>query len=340
MTTIDRYADFKQVQNSDYFRVGTLGKKSIYYKLQDSDFQFQELSDLSLMNPYVFPDFLVEKGKLKILFNDKAVSNISLGVRFQSSEKETDENVQIHQLNSGNFLILEKREKGEVKLLFLPGLNSQTIVIPIEGAVDVSFTASDSTGSTFLFIDKNGLIQRLDLINKNLKKTVVGSYKENIDDIKYSAKAEALIIVDRKKWSMSVIDAKSGALRGVLPLKKGEQINLLNGTQGALINNKLVDLVTAQVADQLEGFCPKSEYVIDFTNKKLYYSSCEAGKEDSPKANPTYLSGYDLHEMKLESQVNLGEKSVSETEKLTRTDEVKSLFLDNLGRLIVLTVPI
>lgn len=333
ITDIDRYADFKQIAKSSYFRVGTLGKKSLYYKLNNTSLEFESITDLSLIKPYSFLEFLLEKGKLKILLNDKLFSAIPLGFEIEEKDK-----VDKHRLNSDSCLFLVRTQEAKGAVFFLPNINS-TVLTAVEGMGIVAQSASDPLGSSLLLMGKDGLIRRLDAGPKGVNKSLVGTYSGRIDEVKYSAKAEALLVFDDSSDNLTVVDAKTGTRRGILPVKKGEDVRVLFGTEGAVIGDKLADLKTATIVEELEGFCPKSQFVIDFDNKKMYFSSCEESK-DKAKQNPSFVSSYDLHEMKLESQVDLGEKSAGEAEKLSRTDEVKSIFLDDFGRLIVLTVPI
>lgn len=334
ITTIDRYADFKQVGKSAFFRVETLGKKWTFYKLSEPDFQFEPVSDLNLMRPFSYVEFNVDKGKLRIYVNDKLVSSLSLG-----SEKYTNENALIKRTSSelGTFVVRLQDKADSVG--YLADLNKPKIEW-LKGLSNLLFSASDKAGKSLIVVDKKGNFTRADIEKNVVKVKPICIYRDEFDDIKYSAKAEALILIDRLHSQLTILDANTGVKRGSLPIAKGEQVNVISGTEGAILDNKLIDLVTAVIVEELPGFCKESIFTVDFNNKRLYYSSCELGKERQPKAAATYLSSYDLHEMKMEAQVDLGEKSAGAEEKLKREDEVKSIFLDHMNRLIVLTVPI
>ncbi len=334
ITSIDRYADFKQVSKSAFFRVGTLAKKWTFYKLSNPDYQFEPVSDLNMMRPFAFVEYSVDKGKLRINVNDKLVSSLSLG-----SEKYTSENAQIQRTSSelGTFVVRLQDKADSVG--YLADLNKPKIEW-MKGLSNLTFSASDKAGQSLIVVDKKGNFLRVDIEKNAVKVRPICTYKVEFDDIKYSAKAEALILIDRAHSQLTILDARTGVKRGSLPIAKGEQVSVISGTEGAILDNKLIDLVTCVIVEELPGFCKKSIFTVDFNNKRLYYSSCELGKESQPKAAPTFLSSYDLHEMKMEAQVDLGEKSAGAEEKLKREDEVKSIFLDHMNRLIVLTVPI
>jgi len=334
ITSIDRYADIKQVGKSAFFRVGTLAKKSAFYKLSDPNYQFEQVNDLNSMRPFALIEFIVDKNKLRINVNDKQSGSLSLG-----NEKFTDENTFVRRTSSvlGTFLVVHQDKDHGVA--YLADLNKPELEW-LEGLSNLTDSASDKAGPALIVVDKKGNFSRVDFEKKELKIKPICNYRDQIDDIKYSAKAEALIIIDRAHLQVTILDARSGAKRGSLPMDKGEQLSVISGTDGGLLDNKLIDLVTGQLVEELPGFCKKSIFTVDFINKRLYYSSCELGKESQPKAPPAYISSYDLHEMKMETQVDLGEKSSGAEEKLKREDEVKSMFLDQMNRLIVLTVPI
>lgn len=334
LTSIDRYALVKQVQKSPFYRVETLDKKATYYKLTEPDFQFVAISDLNTMKPFAMVDFGVEKGKLRIYVNDKLVNSLVLG-----SEKQSEERTRILRTSSdvGTFIVRMQDQADSV--IYLADLNKPKLDF-VKGLSDIQFCASDQAGSSLILLDKKGNFLRVDIEKNAPHVKPICTFIEQLDDIKYSAKAEAILIVDRSHLQLIILDAKTGVKRGVLPMAKGASISVISGTDGGLIDNELVDLVTGEKVEELPGFCKKSLFAVDFANKRLYYSSCELGKASQPKAPPTFMSSYDLHEMKMETQVDLGEKSKGAEEKLRRVDEVKSIFLDHMNRLILLTQPI
>ncbi|MCW5822665.1 MAG: hypothetical protein KIT34_07655 [Cyanobacteria bacterium TGS_CYA1] len=334
ITTIDRYANVEQVGKSAFFRVETLGKKTAFYKLTEPDYQFVQVADLVSMQPFALIEFKIEKGKLKISVNDKLATSLPL-----DWDKSTVENTLIQRTNSETAAFIVKMDDKSDSVAYLADLNKPRLEL-VKGLSDLQFCAGDNAGANLIAVDKKGNVFRVE-IEKNLARVKpVCIYNDQIDDIKYSAKAEALLILDRTQLKLTVLDARTGIKRGILSFEKGDIVNVISGTEGGLVDNELIDLVTGQVVEELPGFCKKSIFAVDFANKRLYYSSCDLGSKNPAKAPPTYIASYDLHEMKMETQVDLGEKSAGAEEKLKREDEVKSIFLDHMNRLIILTVPI
>lgn len=334
MTTIDRYANVEQVGKSPFFRVQTLGKKTAFYKLTEPDYQFVQVTDLVTMQPFTLVDFIVEKGKLRISVNDKLATSLTL-----DWDKSTKENTLIQRTNSETAAFIVKIDDKNDSVAYLADFSKPKLEL-VKGLSEIQYCAGDKAGANLILVDKKGNIFRVD-IEKNLARVKpVCVYNDQIDDIEYSARAEAILILDRSQLKLTILDAKTGVKRGVLPIDKGDTVNVISGTEGGLVDNELIDLVTGRVVEELPGFCKKSIFAVDFANKRLYYSSCDLGAKNQSKAPPTYVSSYDLHEMKMEMQVDLGEKSAGAEEKLKREDEVKSIFLDHMNRLIILTVPI
>lgn len=334
ITSIDRYAYISQIGKSAFFRVEELDKKATFVKLTEPDFKFVAVTDLSTMRPFAFVDYKIEKGKLRILVNDKLANSLDLG-----SDKFTDQNILIKRTNSEKGTFIVRLQDKSDSVIYLADVNKPKLDF-VKGLSNIEFCASDTAGVGLIVVDRKGNFSRVDIEKDVPTSRLICTYNSQIDDIKYSAKAEALLILDRAHLKLTILDAKTGVQRGILSMSKGDAVDVISGTEGGILDNDLIDLVTAQVVEELPGFCKKSIFAVDFTNKRLYYSSCELGKESQPKASGTYMSSYDLHDMKMETQVDLGEKSAGAEEKLKRQDEVKSIFLDHMNRLIVLTVPI
>ena len=157
----------------------------------------------------------------------------------------------------------------------------------------------------------------------------------------YNAKANAIAVLDPEK--LRILDAGSGRPREIiypekLFKKKRKELPLdmvsLTGVPALLLNDTLIDLRDGSIVDSLPGFTAKSLYVVDFKNKTLYYSPMDKDGE-----NTMNIAIYDLHNLSLEKQIQLGTKNSLEAERKERQDNLRYLFIDSKGFLIALSAP-
>lgn len=182
-------------------------------------------------------------------------------------------------------------------------------------------------------------ISAIDLEEKPLALKALNLPLSKEATVSYNAKADALSILDPEK--LRIVEASSGQVRKILYIdkllkEKEPTTNMvsISGVPALFLNDKLIDLRDGSIVDSLPGFSRKSIRVVDFKNKYLYYSPTNKEGETSMD-----IAIYDLHNLSLEKQIQLGTKNSIEAERKERQDSLKYLFIDDQGYLIALSAP-
>lgn len=252
--------------------------------------------------------------------------------------------------NKRNSAAINPAESGTTKIYLIPDLGKPEFKT-IDCKQQIVDTAIDPFGSRIYVLikkieSKDDNSTRRSILMVDLKEperinstaTPVSFHSK----IFFNQAAEALLILDQEK--LRIIDATTGSVRSIYNFKKEEHLSekdivVLPGVPGALIKEDLIDLRSADKIDTLIGFSPASRYIIDYKNKRLYYSS----KDDSvevPACRFMNIASYDLHNLSLEQQITLKGKRASEQQSGSqRKDSIEKLFLDKDGNLVVLSAP-
>lgn len=160
----------------------------------------------------------------------------------------------------------------------------------------------------------------------------------------YNHAALALLILDEEK--IRILDAQDGSVRLIRNFSKEppleeKDVVVLSGVPAAILKEAIIDLrPPCEEVGTLIGFGSQSRYVIDFRNKRFYYSGqSENNQKDQKDDASMSIASYDLNKLTLEKQVKLAGRSASEESTRARLDFVKALFLDRDGNLVALSAP-
>lgn len=194
---------------------------------------------------------------------------------------------------------------------------------------------------------------------RTLKVIDMETKPDSIEDLKipvsfhsrifYNHASLALLILDREK--IRILDARDGSVRLIRNFSKEppleeKDVVVLSGVPAAILKEAILDLrPPCEEVGTLIGFGSQSRYVIDFRNKRFYYSGhperdqLRKGQRDQQEDAAMSIASYDLNKLALEKQVKLAGRSASEESTRARLDFVKAMFLDRDGNLVALSAP-
>ncbi|MCA9803699.1 MAG: hypothetical protein KC777_17125 [Cyanobacteria bacterium HKST-UBA02] len=349
LTSLNSTVDIEQLSGSDYFYVDGGHGHHAYFKLTAGhDFERAgKMAGSSNEHVELPPDMPVdirlgdEDGKPVLLKNDSPLLELP-----ESSK-------------NGKFAVFNKEKSALVA--------SESSIHLIADLDKPSLKTIDCRDKIVdLSVDREGarifvLVKKADNAGKKseqgrrtLKVIDLESNPDKIEDLKipvsfhsrifYNHASLALLILDKEK--IRILDAQDGSVRLIRnftkePPLEEQDVVVLSGVPAAILKEAVVDLrPPCEEVGTLIGFGSQSRYVIDFRNKRFYYSGqIERDQKDQKEDAAMSIASYDLNKLTLEKQVKLAGRSASEESTRPRLDFVKAMFLDKDGNLVALSAP-